>query len=50
MCGSNRTRLNCIAGCFLLSLDKIGFTSELKIKNRFTSFYFVFLSACTIFK
>jgi len=38
------------SGSFSLSLNNIGFTSEMKIKVRFTSFYFALLSVCIIFK
>ena len=34
---------------FALYLDNIGYISEMKIKARFTRFYFVFHSICTIF-
>jgi len=34
---------------FALSLNKISFTSEMKINVRFTPFYFAFRSVCIIF-
>ena len=34
---------------FALSLNKIGCTSEIKIKICYTHFYFIFHSVCTIF-